>query len=79
MLQGHNIIGFEVTAKGKGSFQSFSTLQGTYLPEHFHVATDEEIEAAIKKSVAAFAIFSKTSFVQRAVFLEAIAEEILNI
>ncbi|MEN9298772.1 MAG: hypothetical protein RLZZ429_1085 [Bacteroidota bacterium] len=79
MLQGHNVIGFEVTAKGKASFQSFSTLQGTYLPEHFHVATDEEIEAAIAKSVAAFVIFSKTTFVQRAAFLEAIAEEILNI
>lgn len=79
MLHGHNVIGFEVTAKGKESFQSFSTLQGTYLPEHFHIATDEEIEAAIAKAVAAFAIFSKTSFVQRAVFLEAVAEEILNI
>ncbi|MBL0881968.1 MAG: aldehyde dehydrogenase (NADP(+)) [Chitinophagaceae bacterium] len=79
MLQGQNVVGFEVTAKGKASFQSFSTLQGTYLPEHFHVATDEEIEAAIAKSVTAFAIFSKNSFVQRAVFLEAIAEEILNI
>ena len=79
MLQGHNVIGFEVTAKGKESFQSFSTLQGTYLPEHFHIATDEEIEAAIAKSVASFAIFSKTTFVQRAAFLEAIAEEILNI
>lgn len=79
MLQGHNIIGFEVTAKGKGSFQSFSTLQRTYLPEHFHVVTDEEIEVAIKKSVAAFIIFSKTAFIQRAIFLEAIAEEILNI
>ncbi len=79
MLQGHNVIGFEVTAKGKESFQSFSTLQGAYLPEHFFVATDVEIETAIAKSVAAFAIFSKTTFVQRAIFLEAIAEEILNI
>jgi alpha-ketoglutaric semialdehyde dehydrogenase len=79
MLHGHNVIGFEVSTKGTQSFQSFSTLQGTHLPEHFHIATDEEIEAAIAKAVAAFAIFSKTSFVQRAVFLEAIAEEILNI
>lgn len=79
MLHGHNVIGFEVSTKGTQSFQAFSTLQGTHLPEHFHIATDEEIEAAIAKAVAAFAIFSKTSFVQRAVFLEAIAEEILNI
>ena len=79
MLQGHNIIGFEVTAKGKESFQSFSTLQGAYLPEYFHIATDEEIEVAIAKAVDAFAVFSKLSFVQRAAFLEAIAEEIWNI
>lgn len=79
MLHGHNVIGFEVTAKGTELFQSFSTIRGTHLPEQFHIATDEEIEAAIAKAVAAFDIYSKTSFQQRAIFLETIAEEILNI
>lgn len=79
MLHGHNVIGFNTTKKGAETFQSFSTLQGTVLPELFHIATDEEIEAAIAKAVAASDIYSKTSFQQRAVFLETIAEEILLI
>lgn len=77
MLHGHNVIGFDTTKKGTETFQSFSTLQGEILPELFHIATDEEIKAAIAKAVAAFDIYSKTSFQQRASFLEAIAEEIL--
>lgn len=79
MLHGHNVIGFETTKKGTETFQSFSTLQGTMLPGSFHIATDEEIEAAIAKAVAAFAIYSKTSFQQRALFLETIAEEIVQL
>ncbi|MFZ6025531.1 MAG: aldehyde dehydrogenase (NADP(+)) [Bacteroidota bacterium] len=79
MLHGHNVIGFDTTKKGTETFQSFSTLQGAVLPELFHIATDEEIEAAIEKAVAAFDIYSKTGFQQRVTFLEAIAEEILLI
>lgn len=79
MLHGHNIIGYDSTKKGAETFQSFSTLQGTLLPGSFHIATDEEVEAAITKSVAAFGIYSKTTYQQRAIFLEAIAEEILLI
>jgi len=77
MLHGHNVIGFEESAKGKETFQSFSTLQGSFLQEEFHIATNDEIEAAIAKAVAAFGIYSKISFVERAVFLETIATEIL--
>lgn len=79
MLQGHNIVGFEFSAKGAASFQSFSTIKGDYLPERFHYATAEEIALAIQKAEAAFTIYANTSFVERAVFLEAIADEILAI
>lgn len=51
MLHGHNVIGFDTTKKGTETFQSFSTLQGAVLPELFHIATDEEIEAAIELSL----------------------------
>jgi NADP-dependent aldehyde dehydrogenase len=77
MLKGCNQIGFEASSKGEKTFQSFSTLQGTFLPEKFYIATDDEFEAAISKSKAAFAIFKKTSFIERAIFLETIADEIL--
>ncbi|WP_439504288.1 aldehyde dehydrogenase (NADP(+)) [Sediminibacterium sp.] len=79
MLHGHNLIGFEESAKGKETFQSFSTVQGSFLPDQFHIATNNEIEAAIAKAVAAFGIYSKLSFAERAVFLETIAEEILQL
>lgn len=79
MLQGHNIIGFEFSAKGISSFQSFSTVKGDYLPEQFHYATHEEIALAIQKAEAAYSIYANTSFTQRADFLEAIATEILQL
>jgi len=79
MLQGHNIIGFTFSAKGKASFQSFSTVKGAYLPDHFHYATPEEIEWAIQKAEAAFRIYASTTFLERAEFLETIAAEILAI
>lgn len=79
MLHGHNLIGIEQSAKGTDTFQSFSTVQGTFLPGHFHIATNNEIEAAIAKAVAAFSVYSKQSFEERAIFLETIAAEILQL
>ena len=79
MLHGHNLIGIEESAEGKETFQSFSTIQGTYLDGKFHIATNNEIEAAIAKAVAAFSVYSKQSFVERAIFLETIAAEILQL
>jgi NADP-dependent aldehyde dehydrogenase len=79
MLHGHNVIGFEASAKGQETFQSFSTIQGSFLQEKFHIATNDEIEAAIVKAVTAFGVYSKVPFVERAVFLETIAAEILQL
>lgn len=59
MLHGHNVIGFEASAKGHETFQSFSTIQGSFLQEKFHIATNDEIEAAIAKAVTAFGVYSK--------------------
>ena len=49
------------------------------MPEEFTLATDDEIEEALAKAKAAFDPYKKTSPEARAVFLETIAEEILNI
>jgi NADP-dependent aldehyde dehydrogenase len=79
MLAGHNYIGFTPKGSGKKSLRVFSTLKGSYLPEAFTIATNEEIEAAAVKAASAFAIYKKTTFEQRAVFLETIAAEIIGI
>ncbi|NCI46786.1 aldehyde dehydrogenase (NADP(+)) [Sediminibacterium soli] len=78
MLHGYNVIGAETSAAGTDVFQSFSTVEKNYLPERFHVATQQEVDHAIAKAVKAFAIFRNTTFVQRALFLETIAECILE-
>ncbi len=79
MFNGHNNIGFETSAKGDKKVKVYSTAQQEYLPEDFTLATDEEIEQATSKAKAAFEVYKKTSPHNRALFLETIAEEILNI
>ena len=79
MLSGHNIIGFDVSAAGNETLQSFSTAVGELLPGNFYIATDDEISLAIAKATNASDRYRKTDFVSRALFLETIAEHILAI
>ena len=58
--------------------QSYSTLQKSFLPETFAISSPAEIEAALQEASAAFIPFAKKTFIERAVFLETIAEEIMN-
>lgn len=79
MFSGHNYIGNEASARNDKKLKVFSTSQQNYLPEEFTIATAEEIEWAATKAKTAFEVYKKTSFEERAAFLEAIAEEITNI
>lgn len=79
MLSGHNFIGFEKKASGEKKLQAFSTVQQNDLPGDFVIATKEEIEEAVTKAAAAFEPYRQTSFAERANFLEAIAEEIMQL
>jgi 2,5-dioxopentanoate dehydrogenase len=79
MFSGHNHIGFTISAEGDQKITVFSTLQQNFLPEEFTLATDTEIEDALSKAKAAFDTYKKTSAEVRAIFLETIAEEIINI
>ena len=76
-ITGSNITGFAGSKKGSKSFQAFSTLTNEYLDGHFYYATEEELEHALQLAQKAFAVYQKTSFEQRAVFLETIADEIM--
>jgi NADP-dependent aldehyde dehydrogenase len=79
MFSGHNYIGHAASGKNNKKLKVFSTTQQEYLSEEFTIATPEEIEEAASKAKSAFEVYKKTSFEERAVFLETIAEEISNI
>lgn len=77
MLKGYNLLGGTESFAGKDFLQSFSTLTGSKLPERFAIATNEEIDAAVNKASAAFSEYRLKTPVEKAAFLEAIAEEIM--
>jgi NADP-dependent aldehyde dehydrogenase len=79
MISGYNFIGFEKKAAGEKKLFSFSTVSKNNLPGEFIVATDAEIQTAIEKATTAFEIYKQTSFAERAEFLDAIADEIMQI
>src|SRR3954462_273470 len=79
MISGNNFIGFERKNSGEKKLYAFSTVLKNNLPGEFSVATEEEINQAINKSTSAFEIYKKTSFEERAEFLDAIAEEIMQL
>jgi len=76
MIEGKQIIGFEMVADGSESFHSFSPATGEKLSYRFNKATSEEVNRAAKKAADAFQVYRKKSGVERAIFLESIANEI---
>lgn len=79
MFSGHNYIGFTPGSQGEKKLKVFSTARHDFLPEDFSVATDDEIQAATEKAAAAFDVYKKIDSLQRATFLETIADEISNL
>ena len=77
-LSGKNIIGNSLSGEGKITFTAENPSNGQKLKPAFHEAAEKEIWLAIEKASAAFEIFRKKSGRDRATFLEAIADEILN-
>jgi NADP-dependent aldehyde dehydrogenase len=79
MLSGNNFIGFEKKISGKQKLSAFSTVLKNNLPGEFFVANEEEIKKAIEKATSAFEVYKKTSFEERADFLDTIADEIMQL
>ena len=79
MLSGHNFIGFEKKSSGEKKLYAFSTVLKNNLPGEFSIATEQEINEAITKATAAFDIYKRTSFEQRAEFLDTVADEIMQL
>ena len=79
MIEGKQIIGYETSALGTDIFHSVNPPTGQKLADSFHKATKKEVESAAKKAETAFQTYRKKTGIEKALFLEAIGEEILAI
>ncbi|MBL7856310.1 MAG: aldehyde dehydrogenase (NADP(+)) [Cyclobacteriaceae bacterium] len=76
MIEGKQIIGFEMVAEGSASFHSFNPATGEKLHYQFTKATPGEVNKAAEKAAGAFQVYRKKSGAEKAIFLETIANEI---
>ena len=75
-LLGHNYIGGRRSAGGSVQLRSVDATTGESLPGCFYQATEAEVDAACDAAAAALPILRNLSAHQRALFLDAIADEI---
>ncbi|HCS44621.1 MAG TPA: aldehyde dehydrogenase (NADP(+)), partial [Pseudomonas sp.] len=75
-LLGHNYIGGQRSANGTLQLQSLDATSGEPLPGSFFQATEAEVDAAANAAAAAYPIYRNLSAEKRALFLDAIADEI---
>lgn len=73
---GQNFIAGTRSAQGSQLLQSFNATTGEALAYEFHQATEQEVNLACEAASQAFKSYRHTSPEQRAVFLEAIADEL---
>jgi 2,5-dioxopentanoate dehydrogenase len=76
-MHGKNRIGFNLIASKGASMKAYSPLSGEYLQGDFLSATTEDIDTTLQKATEAFKVYGQMSGEKKALFLEAIAEEIL--
>lgn len=78
-IHGKNFIGNELSAKGDKSSKIYDINSNEALEGEFFHATSEEVDEALEKANKAFVEYKQTSQIKRAQFLEAIADEIMNL
>ena len=78
-LHGHNLIGGSRSALGSETFTSANPASGSTFGISFHVATAGEVDAAVKAAFGAFPVYRSLPAEQRALFLERIAEELIEL
>lgn len=74
---GCNYIGYTTSAKGRETFQAFSTIRNEFLQESFSYATDEELQTALFLAERAFQEYRNITSIKKAEFLNAIGDEIM--
>ena len=77
-LKGLNFIGNDLSGKGKEIFSAVNPANNKKISPIFHEAIQEEIDDAVNKAEEAFKVYRNKSGKEKAVFLEAIADEILE-
>lgn len=75
-MDGKNRIGNKIMASGSDTFQAYSPVSASSLPETFYTATKEELDMAVTQARAAQVLYKKLSAEKRAAFLRQIALEI---
>jgi len=78
-VTGKNLIGNTLSATGKDTFTAANPASGELLPEQFYLITEEEAVAVTAKAASAFILYNKKSAEEKAIFLDAIADEIMAI
>lgn len=78
-IHGKNFIGNDLSAKGDKSSILYEIGSEKALKGKFYHATKDEVNSAISKANQAFNAYKKTTQHQRALFLETIGDEILNL
>lgn len=76
MVTGKNFIGEELSAIGEVTYNTINPKTNEINEHVFYEATQDEVEKAVEKATTAFGIYKKTAGKERAVFLNAIADEI---
>ena len=79
IVTGANFTGYTRGATGSKSFKAFAPATNSLLKEDFKIATKAEMEYALSLASDAASAYSKLSFVQKASFLDAIAEAIMDL
>lgn len=78
-LIGGNYIAGATSFEGKTTFKGINPSNGSELPTDFYEATSKEVSVAVVKADEAFAVYGKKTGKEKADFLDAIADEILNL
>lgn len=78
-LTGSNFIGQSPSASGSEVLTAYNPVDNSAFEEKFYTATADEIDQAVQKASEAFETYKKTSYEERARFLETIADEIMNL
>ena len=78
-LTGKNLIAGKFSANGGDHFKAVDPGTMEELSEKFSVASKDEIEEAMQESITAFRAYQNIEPGQRALFLEAIAQEMLDL
>lgn len=73
---GHNFIAGKRSAAGTATLQSFAAATGAPLAHAFFQATPQEVDAAARGAERAYHAYRHTTPTERALFLDAIADEI---